>query len=117
MSALIKPSDCVQAGNESLPSQVPWHTTEDQDLYHAADLPLRSEMLAVQDRMLWPPLLDSVCEDVAMDLVPSSVRNVLAWIVDNDERTQQDVPVIFLYSPTLTRRLTPSVAVGDSEGT
>ena len=25
--------------------------------------------------------------------------------------------VIFLYSPTRTRRLTPSVAVGDSEGT
>ena len=27
-----------------------------------------------------------------MDLVPSSVYYVLAWIVDNDDRTQQDVP-------------------------
>ena len=27
------------------------------------------------------------------------------------------VVVIFLYSPTRTRRFTPSVAVGDSEGT
>ena len=25
-------------------------------------------------------------------IVPSSVYNVLAWIVDNDDRTQQDVP-------------------------
>ena len=30
---------------------------------------------------------------------------------------QSVVNVIFLYSPTLTRRLTPTVAVGDSEGT
>ena len=27
-----------------------------------------------------------------MDLVPSSVYNVLAWIVDNNDRTQQDIP-------------------------
>ena len=59
VSVLIKPSDRVQEGNESLPSQVPWHTTEDQDLYDAAALPLRSELLAVQDRMSWPPTLDS----------------------------------------------------------
>ena len=58
VSALIKPSDCVQEGNESLPSQVPWHTTEDRDLYHAAALPLRSELLEVQDSMSWPPTLD-----------------------------------------------------------
>ena len=43
VSALIQPIDLVQEGNESLPSQVPWHTTEDQDLYHASALPLRSE--------------------------------------------------------------------------
>ena len=92
VSALIQPSDCVQEGNESLPNQVPWHATEDQNLYHAAALPLRSELLAVQDRMLLPPTLDSVSEDFAMDLVPSCVYNVLAWIVDNDDRTQQDVP-------------------------
>ena len=91
VSALIKPSDHVQEGKESLPSQVPLHTTENQDLYHAAAL-LRSELLAVQDQMSWPPTLDSVSEDVAMDLVPSSLYNVLAWIVDNDDRTRQDVP-------------------------
>ena len=36
VSALIKPRDRVKEGNESLPSQVLWHTTEDQDLYHVA---------------------------------------------------------------------------------
>ena len=36
VTVMIKSSDRVQEGNESLPSQVPWHTTEDQDLYHAA---------------------------------------------------------------------------------
>ena len=92
MSARSKPSDCVQEGNESLPSQKSRHTTEDQDLYHAAALPLRSELPAVHDQMSWRPTLDAVSEDVAMDLVPSSVYNVLALIVKNDDRTQQDIP-------------------------
>ena len=35
--------------------------------------------------------LSLVSEDVDMDLVPSSGYNVLAWIADNDDRTQQDV--------------------------
>ena len=62
-----------KTGNESLPSQVPWHTTKDRELYHAAALPLRSELLAVQYSMSWPPTLDSVSKDVAVDLVPSSL--------------------------------------------
>ena len=35
--------------------------------------------------------LSLVREDIDMDLVPSSGYNVLGWIVDNADRTQQDV--------------------------
>ena len=48
----------------------------------------------------------SVSEDIAMDLVPSSVYNVLAWIVDNDDRTQQDVPGDGSYRKVLVRNVT-----------
>ena len=93
VSVLIKPSDRVQEGKESLPSQVPWHTTEDQDLYYAAALPLRREVLAVQDQTLWPPTLDSAWSGKTLIWIlfrPSSGYNVLAWIVDNADRTKQD---------------------------
>ena len=79
VSVLIKLSDRVQEGNESLPSQVPWHTTEDQDLYHATALPLRRELLAVQNRMSWPPTLDSAWSAKTLISILFLPLGILCW--------------------------------------
>ena len=74
VSVLIKPSDRVQEENESLPSQVPWHTTEDQPLPCHSFTSSAWAASSTRSNVVSSNIgLGLVNEDVAsMDLVPNS---------------------------------------------
>ena len=48
--------------------------------------------LAVQNTMTWPPTVDSSTDAAGMDRVPSSLYNLLSWVVVAAARTREDVP-------------------------
>ena len=63
-------------------------TTGVQDLFLTALL-VCIDVMAVENTMSWPPTIDDF-DDEDIKLVPSSLYNPLAWIIDGD--TRNDIP-------------------------
>ena len=57
-----------------------------QELYHAVLL-LCSDLTGVENNMSWPPTVEDF-NDTDVKIIPASLFNMVAWIVDEDSRNE-----------------------------